>query len=493
MPEAFYHREQQLADLDRLTRAGRPAFVLVYGRRRVGKTSLLQQWAAHSGRPAFYWIAPRSASPDSLRTDLIREFWRWAAGPAAEVEAAPRYDNWLDVFRAMRRLIGDRRVTLILDEFPWAVESDPTLPSRLQAAWDSLFKDNSQVCLILSGSHISALEKLLASDAPLFGRITGKLYVPPFSFPEITPFVARYSPEKRLAVYAIVGGIPDYLRQWDDKTDLMSNVRDLLLSDLSPLRNEVDVIVSDVLRRDSPDYASILSAVAHGQHEAGAIGERAVLPSYRVAQVLDTLIELRLVEKRIRASVPPHRYGLARNARYFLADPFLRFYYHMVEPNRLYLARHNYEPVLRHFTEQLRPFVAAAFEELCRQWTEALGFAGQLPFKPEIVGSDWKGGQFQADVVAVNWRATEVLVGEAKWGEHRVKLEDYARLKERAAKVVARMPAPGKKTWRVHYAMFARQGFASDLVAAAKADQARLVTFAEVVSGLEAGGRRPIR
>lgn len=489
----FYHREQQLADLNQLARADRAAFILVYGRRRVGKTSLLQHWAAHSGSPAFYWIAPRSATPDNLRTDLIREFWRWAAEPGTEVEEAPRYDSWLDVFRVVRRLIGDRRAILILDEFPWAVESDPSLPSRLQAAWDTLFKDRSRVCLILSGSHISALEKLLGSDAPLFGRMTGKLYVPPFTFAEITPFVPRYSPEKRLAVYSIVGGIPDYLRQWNDRADLMPNVRELLLSDLSPLRNEADVIVSDVLRRESPDYASVLSAVAQDHHEAGDIGSATLLPSYRVAQVLDTLIGLRLIEKRIRASVPPDRYSLARNARYYLADPFLRFYYRMVEPNRLYLARHNYEPILRNFTEQLRPFVAATFEELCRLWTEVQGQAGRLPFRPEIVGSDWKGAHFQADVVAVDWRQAKVLVGEAKWGDRPVEVADYQALKERAEKVIARMPLGRKKAWEVHYAVFARRGFATDLLTAAKADKARLVTFEQIVGDLPSAKIRPIR
>lgn len=489
----FYHREQQLADLERLARGNRASFILVYGRRRVGKTSLLQHWAAQSKRPTFYWIAPRSATPDNLRTDLIREFWRWQADPGAEVETAPRYDSWLDVFRAMRRLIGNQRLTLILDEFPWAVEADPSLPSRLQAAWDQLFKDQSHVCLILSGSHISALEKLLRSDAPLFGRISGKLYVPPFAFTEITPFVHRYSAEKRFAVYAIVGGIPDYLRQWDDRQDLMTNVRELLLSDLSPLRSEADVIISDVLRRESPDYASILAAVADGHHEAGDIGTTVLLPSYRVAQVLETLIELRLIHKRIRASVPPQRYGLARNARYYLADPFLRFYYRMVEPNRLYLAQHNYELVLRNFTEQLRPFVAEAFEDLCRLWTETQGFAGHLPFKPEIVGSDWKGAHYQADVVAVDWRQANVLIGEAKWGDRLVERADYVKLKERAEKVIARMPLDRKKTWKVHYALFARRGFTAEVSAMAKAERTRLVSFEQIVDDLRQASPSPIR
>jgi AAA+ ATPase superfamily predicted ATPase len=177
----------------------------------------------------------------------VRELWRWES-PEREIETAPRYDNWLDVFRAMRRLAYTRRVNIILDEFPWAVKAERDPPPRLQAAWDSLFRD-SQIRLFLAGSHISAMEALLKSEAPLFGRMTGKLYVPPFPFVQIKPFVPRYDAEKRLAVYAAVGGVPDYLRRWHDRTSLMQNIREIFLSDLSPFRNEADILISDVLLR----------------------------------------------------------------------------------------------------------------------------------------------------------------------------------------------------------------------------------------------------
>jgi len=260
----FYHREQQLAAINRLIRADGPTFILVYGKRRVGKTYLLLHWAEHSGLPYFYWMAPRT-TPENVRSDLVRELWHWGS-PGRETETAPRYDSWNDVFRALRRVVGQRRMIVILDEFPWAVDSDPSLPSRLQAAWDSLFRD-SRICLVISGSHIHAMESLLRSDAPLFGRMTAKLYVLAFQFTEITPFVERYTPEKRLAVYAMVGGVPDYLRRWNDRADLMDNVRDIFLSDLSPFRNESEILISDVLRRESPDYQAVLSAVAQGNSD----------------------------------------------------------------------------------------------------------------------------------------------------------------------------------------------------------------------------------
>jgi AAA+ ATPase superfamily predicted ATPase len=484
----FYAREQQLADLDQLTRSSDSAFILVYGRRRVGKTYLLRYWAEQSGLPHFYWMAPRTTA-ENVRTDLVRELWRWES-PEREVESAPRYDNWTDVFRAFRRVAGQRRAIVILDEFPWAVDSDPALPSYLQAAWDSLFRD-SQIRLFVLGSHIHTMESLLRSDAPLFGRLTGKLFVPAFKFTEISPFVSRYDLEKQLAVYAMVGGIPDYLRRWDDRVGLMENVRQIFLSDLSPFRNEADILISDVLRRESTDYQAVLSAVAKGNRELNEIARATLIGKDRVASVLGSLIDLRLVEKRIRASVPIKQHEKARYARYYLADPFLRFYYRLVEPNRSYLAQQIYEPVLRNFREQLRPFVAATFEDLCRTWTLEMGRSGRLPFTPEFVGSDWHGGDVQADVVAVNWREAQILIGEAKWGESAIDLSVYKSLQERSQHVLAQMP--NARPWSVHLILFARRKFTPPVVAIAKEENTFLVTFEQIVADLSSKPLQAIR
>jgi AAA+ ATPase superfamily predicted ATPase len=119
------------------------------------------------------------------------------------------HSRWQYVFSrsliGWRRLADDRRLIIILDEFPGAVELDPSLPPRLQTAWDILFKD-SRVSLVISGSHIAVMESLLRSEAPLFGCMTGKLFVPPFQFTEIEAFIKRYALDKQLAVYAIIGG-----------------------------------------------------------------------------------------------------------------------------------------------------------------------------------------------------------------------------------------------------------------------------------------------
>jgi hypothetical protein len=203
------------------------------------------------------------------------------------------------------------------------------------------------------------------------------------------------------------------------------------------------------------------------------------------------LIDLRLIEKRIRASMPINQHDKARYARYFLADPFLRFYYRMVEPNRSFVAQQIYEPILRNLTEQLRSFVAVTFEELCRTWTLHMGRAGQLPFIPEYVGSDWRGSEVQIDVMAVNWREEQVFIGEAKWGDSKVDHSIYKSLGERAPLAVVHMPS--EKPWTVHLALFARKGYTPAVIQAAQADGVKLLTFEQIVSDLRRVPGRVIR
>jgi AAA+ ATPase superfamily predicted ATPase len=488
LPPHFLHRTRELASLDRLTRRAESSLVLIFGRRRVGKSTLARHWAGKTRWPVFYWESPRSTA-ENVRASLLRELYLWKGERV--VEDRPRAADWLEVFRIMRRLIGQQPAVAILDEFPWAVEADPGLPSFLKNAWDNVFAD-TQLKMLIVGSHISAMEKLLESDAPLFGRMAGKVLVRPFSFVEITPYVRHYELEKRLAVYAIVGGIPDYLRRWDDRANLMSNIREIFISDDSPFRNEHMVLISDVLRRESPDYEAVLEAVGRGRHDLDAIAIDSVLASGRAAGILTQLTEVRLVERRIRATVPMSHHAQARHAHYHLADPFLRFYHRFVAPNRSRIAQDLGAALEQQFTAQTRAFVGAEFEELCRTWTLVQARHGRLLFLPDFVGSDW-GPQHQADVVAVNWRQHQVLIGEAKWEDDDFDHGQWRQFLDRAEHVVARLRTadPARKpkreppAWERHLALFTRRSATAAVRSAAKAAGAQVFTFAELVRDLE--------
>lgn len=494
--EKLIGRENELSALERLTRNHDATLILVYGRRRVGKTRLLQQWAGTTGLPVFYWESPRS-TVDNVRTSLAREFWRWRHGD--EGAASPRFDHWEDLFRHMRQQLGDQEAIWIFDEFPWAVEADDALPSYLKTAWDQLFQ-NTHLHLFLTGSHISAMEKLLESDAPLFGRLRGKLYVRPLPFTDIEPFAPRYTLEKRLAVWGIIGGIPDYLRVWDDGQDLIRNIHEIFVSEDSPFRNERNVLVSDVLRRDSPDYESVLDAVGSGHHDAESIALAAGLNSQRSAQILDKLQDVRLVERRIRASVPLAQQKIARHGHYHLYDPFLRFYYRFIQPERTRIAQGLFTSVERAFREQMRSFIGATFEDLARAWTLVQARNDGLPFAPDYISSDW-GPQHQADVVAVNWREHQVLIGEAKWHTDDFNLAEWRKLVEQADHVVRRLQEvspdrrPGRPApeWTRHLALFTRRGITPSVREAARKEGGQIVLFEKMAQDLAALPEWPLR
>ncbi|MEW5986256.1 MAG: ATP-binding protein [Chloroflexota bacterium] len=215
----FIGRQREIADLNEIVAQGGAQFILVYGWRRVGKTTLLLNWARQTSRPFIYWVATRD-TPAQVRLSFTQALWEWAY---PEGRAVPRFDTWREVLDTAAQLIGDRPLIWILDEFSYAAESDPSLPSYLQAAWDHYFKD-SQVVIILAGSHIGLMANLMSYQAPLYGRFTGQLPVAPLPFAALRDFLPDYPAAGRVAVYAVAGGIPAYLERFNSKESVGANI-----------------------------------------------------------------------------------------------------------------------------------------------------------------------------------------------------------------------------------------------------------------------------
>ena len=474
----FVDRQVELAALDRLTSQGAAQFVMVYGRRRVGKTTLLTHWAARSRLPTFYWVAKRD-NRTTLMANLAQHIWAWEHGlDRADVDLRP--PDWEAALAMLSRAAGERRCVVILDELPYLLESDPGFASYLQAAWDHHFK-TSQVRLLVSGSHVGMMTRLLEYQAPLYGRFTAQLPLQPLAFPDIGAFLPGYDAPRRLAVYAILGGIPAYLERWQPRQSIAANIERLFLQRTGWFRNEPLVLVSDLTQRETESYEAILRAIAAGHHTRDKIAEMSVIPSTSLSHYLPRLIDLGLVERRVPATVPPARRSSSRDSRYFLHDPYLRFYYRFVEPNLHLIEQGLSRRLWTGIDSQFRAFVAHTFEGLCRTWVLAQAQRGKLPFDPEVVGSHWA-PNVQVDVVAINWTAKQILLGEAKWGEGQLGREVIRGLVDKASVVV---PESGHG-WQVHYAFFAREGFTAAAQAEARALSARLLTLAEMEPGLTA-------
>jgi AAA+ ATPase superfamily predicted ATPase len=444
----FVGRSRELDELNHVASRRGAQFILVYGRRRVGKTTLLLRWAEASGKPYIYWVATRD-TPAQVRLGFTRAIWRWAH---PESQAVPRFDTWQDAFETAAQLIGDQPVFLILDEFSYAAESDPSLASHLQAAWDHLFKD-SKVTIVLAGSHIGMMVDLMAYQAPLYGRFTAQLPVDPLPFSALSNFLPRYTAAERVAVYAVTGGVPAYLERFNDSRSLSENLRELFMQRTSLFRTEPFFLIGDVIRRETQTYEAVLKSIAAGDKTPQDIGRTLGISSSYLSPYLKQLEGLHLVKRRIPATIPPERRENTKTSQYHMSDPYLRFYFRFIAPNAELVEQELTKVLWERIADQFRAFVGmTAFEDLCREWVLAKARAELLPLVPEVVGSHWS-TDAQVDVVAINWHDKAILLGGCKWGVKAVGRSVIRELVDKTHNVVP------DEDWQVYYVFFGRAGF----------------------------------
>ena len=450
----FVDRQAELAFLNQALSRRTPGpgqLLMLYGRRRVGKTALLRNWAEQSGLPFTYWVAAKEPAALQRRrlTAALLESLDTAIPP-------PDFDSWVDLWRGFADLLRGHRHILVLDELPYAADSDASLLSALQHAWDQHFQQSSLV-ITLCGSHVRAMETLLLRQSPLFGRMTGQWQLRPLPFGALTAFLPGWSAEERVAAYGIVGGIPAYLSWLDPTFGLVDNIREVLLDPGSLVLAEAQFIVQEEVR-EPHTYLAILQAIGDGHHDLKAISDASMTATPHATAYLSQLQDLRLVERRIPALIPPALAGRSRKGRYHLADAFFRFYFRFLAP----LARTgqlSYQPerVLPGIQAGLRAFLGATvWEELARQWVTTPAGLAQLGWYPEVIGSHWSRA-VQIDVVAVSWQQKRVLLGECKWTGEPVDKATVRDFLARAQKALAELPREGQG-WSASFACFARRG-----------------------------------
>jgi AAA+ ATPase superfamily predicted ATPase len=295
----FINRIKELAFLTDVLERQHPGsgqFVMLYGRRRVGKTALLRYWVEQSGLPFTYWVAEKDPAPlqrrkffgallDSLGTEL----------------PVPPFESWAELWRSVAQLTAARRHLIILDELPYAAESDPAMLSALQHAWDQLFQ-HSQAVIVICGSHVRSMELLLGRQSPLFGRMTGQWYLQPLSFGALRQFLPAWSPDEQVAAYAIVGGIPAYLAWLNPHHGLTTNIKHVMLAPGSLVLAEATFLLQDEVREPRP-YLAVLQAIGNGSHTLKDIANASMISTAHLSFYLGQLQELRLVERRIPATL----------------------------------------------------------------------------------------------------------------------------------------------------------------------------------------------
>ncbi len=458
----FVNRQKELAFFNNVLARHRPGpaqMILLYGRRRVGKTALLLHWVAANNIPHTYW--PAEKEPAALQRRKL-----YARIQNIPLRQTPIFDSWAELWDAAANVIGQKRHILILDELPYAAESDPAALSALQHAWDQHFQQ-SNIVIVLCGSQVKAMETLQFHQSPLFGRLTGQWHLQPLSFANLREFLPNWSDEERVAAYAIVGGIPAYLNWLDPELSLVDNIRRVILAEGGMFLAEPTFLLYHEVR-DPQSYLAVLKAIGLGNHTLRDISNYSLIATSHLSAHLSRLQELKMVERRLPATVPPAKRRRSRQGRYHLQDPFFRFYFRFIAPFYQYLP-FDTEVVLEKVKQELRAFVGqTTFEELSQQWVRQQGKAGALPFTPDIVGSHWS-RRVQVDVTAVNWQERQILLGECKWGDHAVSRQVVRELiEQKTPRLLRDLPGEGRG-WQVHYAVFSRTGLTTAAAAELRA------------------------
>lgn len=447
-PKEFIGRKRELNLLTRLNEREGAQFLILYGRRRIGKTRLIQHWAntREDSQPVLYWMATQTSTTRQLRS-FSQTLLRFS-NPQSHIPPDFSYQSWETALMQVAQLAQQERFILILDEFTYVMQADSEVPSIIQKVWDHHLQQ-SNLFLILTGSLAGIIQRTaLDYHAPLYGRATARLKLQPLPFGALSQFLPNMSAEQRIAIYALAGGIPAYIKQFDDSLTIRDNLHECLVSPANIMLNDAVFLLREQLN-DPRNYIAIIETIAAGYHRLTHIAKMAGMPTNHVAKYLAVLRELGYVQRVVPATIRhPER---SKKGRYVISDPYLRFYFRFLQPHLGEIEYGRVKGVVDYLETHLIDYIGAyTFEELCREWINIKVDLDEFPFLPERAGSFWS-RQAQVDVVAVNWRTKDILLGECKWGRQAQGRKVVDALINKTAKVV-----PKEGDWTVWYAYFTR-------------------------------------
>jgi AAA+ ATPase superfamily predicted ATPase len=441
-----------------------PSLVVLRGRRRIGKTFLLAHTFA--GERVVSYQADEQPQTAQLAS-LAREIGRLLPG------APPlSFGSWEEALGFLAKQAANQPLVTVIDEFQYACASEPALPSIIQRHWDRWDRERTRICLVLSGSALTFMEGLLAGDAPLHGRATYRPTIDPLDYRDAAKLApARSSAEQLIERYALIGGTPQY-QVWAGARSLKQVVCETILRKGAPLYEEPLTLVRQERGiRDLMRYFGVLSAIGSGRTRNGQIASLLELPSSNVAVVLERLAALGYVEEQAPVTLGPRR----RHGFWQISDPFFRFWFRRVAPNRSRLDRGDaVEAVWEEIERDLSTYVGRIFEDVCRAWLARYSDVESARSAVSI-GSWWsRDGSVEIDIACAD-RDRYTLLGSCKWSKRLVD-EDVLEALMRSRDAIDRRAENAKLV------LFARRGFTRSLRRRAASEGVMLVSSDELFS-----------
>lgn len=406
----FKNRKEELSLLNDLYEKHDPKLIIVYGRRRVGKTELLRKFLEKN--KGLYLLARQESELEQLKTfsSQIAEFFN------DNILRLNPFSNWDALFTY---LAEKPRIPIIFDEFPYVVQSSKKITSILQDYWDNKFSKQNAF-IILCGSSINMMEKLLGHKSPIYGRRTEQIFIEPLKFNDACLFFPEnMNIKNKIAYYSVLGGMPAYLLEFDFNKSLKENLMFNLLKKNKLLYNDVLFVLKEELK-EPRNYFSILYSIAKGNTKIGRIVNDTGLEKSFINKYLSVLMDLQLIERRV--PITERNPKRSRNGIYLIKDNFFKFWFRFVFENQEYIEQEKQEKLLNEkIIPELDSFIGRIFEDI------VLSIISKNKSYDNYLFGRWWDKNSEVDFVGIDRENKKILIGEVKSGK--INRKEFLRIK----------------------------------------------------------------
>lgn len=460
----FYCREEELHTMNRRYDKGRFECVVIYGRRRVGKTALINEFC--KGKPTVYFSALNASSQENLEA-LSKAIYS-CKNP--DSSSFPTYRSYADALDEITTMSANKRMVFVIDEYPYLAKAEKSFSSRLQHIIDHQWQ-NGQLYLILCGSSMSFMEyQVLGYESPLYGRRTAQFKIQALTYREITVFHPKLSAPDQALLYGVTSGIPHYINKLDLEKDLDEALLENLFDTSSYLFEEPENLLKQELREPAI-YNSVIAAIAGGASHANEISTKVGLESGVCAKYLKVLLDLGILKKETPITEKP-----GKKTVYAIDDNFFRFWYRFVPRNMSVISAGRMRQVYEQAVKRYYPdYMGLVFEKICQEYL--MRYATDLPFQLSNVGQWWGTDgkarkEIQIDIVGTPVEGNEYLIGSCKYRNEKIGMEELELIRSYASVF--------RKNGIFHYYIFSKGGFTPALMEAADRGEVTLLTLSDL-------------
>lgn len=457
----FYCREEELQTMNRRYEKGRFECIVIYGRRRVGKTALINEFCKR--KPTVYFSALSASSQENL--EALSKAIYTCKNPDSPV--APTYRSYEDALDEITAMAKQQRLVFVIDEYPYLAKAEKSFSSRLQHIIDHQWQD-SQLYLILCGSSMSFMEyQVLGYESPLYGRRTAQFKIQALTYREMTQFHPSLSLQDQALLYGVTGGIPHYINKLDVEEDLDEALLENLFSTSSYLFEEPENLLKQELREPAI-YNSVISAIAGGASRLNEIATKVGLESGVCTKYLKVLLDLGILKKETPITEKP-----GKKTIYAIDDNFFRFWYRFVPRNMSVISagrmNHVYEQAVKKYYPD---YMGLVFEKMCQEYLSR--YAKDLPILLSTVGQWWGTDsktrkEVQIDIVGTPVEGNEYLIGSCKYRNEKIGMDEL--------ELIQKYASVFRKDGLFHYFIFSKGGFTPALLEAGEKGEVTLVTL----------------